>query len=135
MTSGSDVAARRNGARVTVVGSRHAFFEAVTMALELDGHEVTCLVVGADVASRIIQTRPDLICIEDGGTLRDRAAEHDQWSADEPELVAIPIVSLDNAVAFPIGDGVGGGEVTPLERRPPGIDQLLLTVRELLSRD
>lgn len=117
---------------MTVVGSRHAFFEAVTAALEDDGHQVTCLVVGADVASRIIQTRPDLICTEEGSTFGDAA--HDRWSADEPELVAIPIVSLDNGwKAFPIGDGGERGELTPDERRQLGIDELLLTVRELLS--
>lgn len=84
---------RPRGGRVTVVGAGPPFFIAAAESLELGGYEVTCLVLAGDVAARIVQTRPDLVCVEAPTASEDEMMRIGaRWSAEQPELKAIPIL-------------------------------------------
>ena len=127
---------RPRGGRVTVVGAGPPFFIAAAESLELGGYEVTCLVLAGDVAARIVQTRPDLVCVEAPTASEDEMMRIGaRWSAEQPELKAIPILvgTSDGGWTRAGGDrarsGADGASSDKL-----GFDRLLDEVRQAVRR-
>lgn len=123
--------------RATVVSDDPAFLQVAAEVLEYGGYTVTVLMEAADVAARIVASRPALMCVETEPGKDGALAAVERWAREQPELADVPTLLLTSdgaSVPAQHGDGAGAASTRLLLLpQQSGLESFLASVTELIS--